>query len=127
MVRIAFEVREQGGELHGVILQEGRAASGGRAEVFVPGSVTWPSEGVGILTAHRAEPEIRAFPHRDAMGRISIRARATEAIQQAIAAGKRFMSVEFRTLEERHTKAGVREILSAPYVDNGCLGLESRI
>ena len=120
MVRIAFEVREKGNELHGIILQEGRAASGGRAEVFAPGSVTWPTDGVAILTEHRAEPEIRAFPHRDAMGRISIRARATDAIRKAIAAGKKYMSVEFRTIDERRTKAGIREILRA-YVDAAAL------
>ena len=111
--RLTFEVREEGGELHGTILQEGRAASGGRAEVFAPGSVTWPADGVGILTEHRGEPETRAFPHRDPMGRISIRAQATDAIKDAIKSGKRFMSVEFRALDERKTKAGVREILRA--------------
>lgn len=120
MVRVAVEVREEGGELHGVILQEGRAASGGRAEVFAPGSVSWPAEGVGILTEHRGEAETRAFPHRDAMGRISIRARATDAIKQAISAGKRYMSVEFKALDERRTKGGVREVLRA-YVDAAAL------
>jgi len=120
MVRLSVEVREQGGELHGVILQEGRAASGGRAEVFAPGAVTWPADGVRIMTEHLGAAETRAFPHRDAMGRINIRARATEAIKQAIASGKRFMSVEFRAMEERRTKAGVREILRA-YVDAAAL------
>ena len=120
MVRIAFEVREEGNELHGVILQEGRAASGGRVEVFAPGSVQWPSTGIGILTDHRVDPEIRAFPHRDSVGRINIRARATSAIREAIAAGKKWMSVEFRTIEERVTKGGIREILRA-YVVNAAL------
>ena len=120
MVRVNVEVREEGGELHGVILQEGRAASGGRAEVFAPGAVTWPADGVRIMTEHRGAAETRAFPHRDAMGRINIRARATEAIKRAVAEGKRFMSVEFRAMEERRTKAGVREILRA-YVDAAAL------
>ena len=120
MVPITFEIREDGRELRGVILQEGRAASGGRAEVFAPGSVTWPTEGVGILTDHLTEPEIRAFPHRDSMGRINVRARATDAIREAVAAGKRFMSVEFRAIDERRTKSGIREILRA-YVDVAAL------
>lgn len=120
MVRLNVEVREAGGELHGVIVQEGRAASGGRAEVFAPGSVAWPSDGVAILTEHQGAAEVRAFPHRDSMGRINIRARATEAIKAAIAEGKRFMSVEFRSIEERNTKGGVREILRA-YVDAAAL------
>ena len=117
MVRIAFEVREEGRQLHGVVLQEGRASTGGRAEVFVPGSVTWPTEGIGILTEHQTEPEIRAFPHRDELGRINIRARITDAIREAIASGKRFMSVEFKAIEERQTRAGVREILRAFVTD----------
>ena len=110
---ITCEVREEGNELHGCLVQEGRAASGGRAEVFAPGSITWPSTGVDILTEHRGEPATTAYPHRDQLGRISVRAQATAAIKDAIAAGKKFMSVEFRALEERTTKAGVREILSA--------------
>ncbi len=122
MVRLLknIEVREEGGELHGVILQEGRAATGGRAEVFAPGSVTWPSDGVAIRVTHRGETETRAFPHRDNAGRINIRAKATDAIREAVNAGKRFMSVEFRALDERTTKAGVREILRA-YVDGAAL------
>ena len=52
-------------------------------------------------------------PHRDQLGRINVRAQATAAIKDAIAAGKKFMSVEFRSLDERVTRGGVREILSA--------------
>ena len=49
-----IEIREaaEGGELHGVMLVEGRAATGGRAEVFAPLSVQWPSEGVEIAPSH---------------------------------------------------------------------------
>ena len=109
------ELREAGDgpQLHGVIIQEGRAASGGRAEVFAPGSVEWPSEGVGILTEHRGRPEVRAMPERGADGRISVTARATDAIRQAVAGGRNRMSVEFSSLSERTTKGGVREILRA--------------
>ena len=112
-MRRCFEIREEGGDLHGVILQEGRAASGGRAEVFAPGSVAWPVDGVAILTEHRGKPEARALPSRDELGRISIRAAASDAIRAAIAAGRRYMSVEFYSLEERTTKGGVREITRA--------------
>ena len=113
MVRLTAEIREAGGELHGTILQEGRAATGGRAEVFAPGSVSWPTEGVVIRTEHRGEAATKAFPHRTELGEIRVRARATEAIKAAIAAGRRFMSVEFFAIEERTTMAGVREILRA--------------
>ena len=120
MVRLEFECREQGGELVATILQEGRASSGGLAEVFAPGSVRWPADGVEILCEHRGKAETTAFPHRDALGRIEIRAKATDAIRQAIAAGKNKMSVEFKALDQRRTPAGIREILSA-YVDRAAL------
>ncbi|MCY3812452.1 MAG: hypothetical protein OXH15_11705 [Gammaproteobacteria bacterium] len=121
MVRIAVsEIREAGGELHGTILTEGRAASGGLAEVFAPGSVTWPANGIAILTEHRGKPETRAFPHRAPNGELQVRARATEAIRAAIGQGKTYMSVEFHGVETRTTLGGVREILSA-YVNAAAL------
>ena len=110
------EIRETEGrdpELHGVILTEGRAASGGRAEVFTPGSVQWPGDGIEIAPGHKAATESRAHPVRSQNGEIRIKARATDALQKAVKAGAKFMSVEFFALEERTTKAGVREILSA--------------
>ena len=113
MVRIVAEIREANGELHGTLLQEGRAASGGRAEVFAPGSVSWPADGVDILTEHRGASVLKAFPHRDTLGKIKIRATANTAVREAIEAGKKFMSVEFVSIEERTVKAGIREILRA--------------
>ena len=110
-----FEIRESedGPKLRGVMIQEGRAASGGRAEVFTPGSVSWPADGVGILLDHRQAPETRAIPQRQSDGRITLATRATDAIREAVAAGKRFMSVEFHSLQERVTRGGVREIMRA--------------
>ena len=99
--------------LRGTMLTEGRAASGGRAEVFVPGSVEWPSEGVAILTEHRGTVEVRGQVVRQRDGKLTLTARATDAIKQAVAAGRKWMSVEFRALEERTTKGGVREVLRA--------------
>ena len=112
-MRRSFEIREDGEHLHGVMLTEGRAASGGRRELFAPGSVQWPSTGVSVLLEHLGSPETVAHPIREADGRISLRARATDAIRRAVAAGKRHMSVEFRAVEERTTAGGVREILRA--------------
>lgn len=106
--------------LRGTMLTEGRAASGGRREVFAPGSVEWPSEGVAVRTEHRGETETRAQVIRQRDGRLTITGRATEAIQDAIAAGRRFMSVEFLAREERTTSGGVREILRA-FVDAAAL------
>ena len=106
--------------LRGTILTEGRAASGGRAEVFVPGSVEWPSNGVAILTEHRGAVEARAQPIRQRDGRLTLTARATDAIRRAVEAGRKYMSVEFRAIEERTTKGGVREVLRA-FVDAAAL------
>ena len=110
-----IEIREstEGPRLYGVIVQEGRAATGGRSELFAPASIQWPSDGIGILLKHEAQPELRAIPERDAVGRISVTAGANPAIVEAITAGRKFMSVEFTALEERRTKAGVREIQRA--------------
>ena len=107
------ELRDAGRTLHGTLVQEGRAASGGRAEVFAPGSVEWPSTGVGILLGHRERPEVRAMPSRESDGRIVVQAPATPAIREAVEGGRRFMSVEFHALEERLTRGGVREIQRA--------------
>lgn len=114
-MRRSFEVelRESGEHLHGVMVQEGRAASGGRRELFAPGSVQWPSTGVSVLTEHRGNAEALAHPVREVDGRILLRTRATDAIRRAIDTGKRYMSVEFRAVEERTTAGGVREILRA--------------
>lgn len=117
------EIREQAGReptLHATILSEGRAASGGRRELFAPGSVDWPTGGVGVVLKHLADPEVRGQVVRARNGELRLQARATPAIQAAVAAGKRFMSVEFRAIRERVTKGGVREILQA-YVDNALL------
>ena len=107
------ELRDAGRTLHGTLLQEGRAASGGRAEVFAPGSVEWPSTGVGILLGHRERPEVQAMPSRESDGRIVVQAPATPAIREAVEGGRKWMSVEFHALEERLTKGGVREIQRA--------------
>ena len=119
-MRVDFEVEVRESDrpgyeptLRGMILQEGRAASGGRREVFTPGSVSWPSEGVEVLTEHRGQSEVRGQVVRERDGRLRITARATEAIREAVKAGKRYMSVEFQAIEERTTAGGVREILKA--------------
>jgi len=117
---LTFEVRESGQKLHGVILTEGRAASGGRAEVFTPNAVKWPPDGVAILADHRGAELARAVPERAQGGEIRVSVPATPAIRAAIQSGKRFMSVEFKPIEERTTPGGVREILSA-MVDRAAL------
>ena len=125
MAREIFEVeiREgrpgREGTLHGVMLTEGRAASE-RKELFVPGSVEWPSNGVAILTEHRGAVETRGQVVRGRDGALALTARATDAIRAAVKAGKRYMSVEFRALKENRTRGGIREIERA-FVDAAAL------
>ena len=110
----SVEVREakDGPRLHGVLLPEGRAAQGGRAEVFAPLSVVWPSEGVKILSEHRGSELARTIPTRDADGSIRIETSATPAILEAYKT-RPFFSVEFHSLREIKTAGGIREIQRA--------------
>ena len=101
-----------GPKLHGVLLTEGRAASGGRAELFIPGAVDWPAAGIAIRREHLGAVETRAVPVRDG-NEIRIEAEATPPLFAAVQGGAKHMSVEFHALAEQRTVAGVREILSA--------------
>ena len=119
-----IEIREQAGReptLYGVMMQEGRAATGGRAELFAPGAVEWPSQGVGVLTEHLGEIETRAQVIRERDGRLTLTARATEGDQESGCAGQAF-HVRSNSLHFGNgaTKAGVREILRA-FVDKAAL------
>ena len=60
------EIREadNGPMLHGVLIQEGRAASV-RAEVFAPLSLVWASDGISIRAKHLGAEDSRAIPTRD--------------------------------------------------------------
>ncbi|MCY4057617.1 MAG: hypothetical protein OXG44_06420 [Gammaproteobacteria bacterium] len=108
--KVELRESESGPTLEGVILQEGRAAQGGRAEVFAPGSVVWPSDGIGILTRHLGPVETRAIPERSDNGELRISVPATPALVAAVKAGKDGMSVEFVAHREQRTAGGVREI-----------------
>ena len=111
---VAAEVREadEGPMLRGVMLQEGRAAAGGRSELFAPLSVVWPSDGIALRGEHRGAEIGRAVPTRDADGSLRIETRATPAILTAYATRKYF-SIEFVSLREVRTAGGVREIQRA--------------
>ncbi len=112
---VEMELREgrNGPMLHGTIVQEGRAATGGRAELFAPGSVTWPENGIGIKVGHDGTEESRTYPVRSPNGEIRIAAKATERMVRAVREGKTGMSVEFIALSENRTKGGVRELTRA--------------
>ena len=106
---------ESGPALHGVILTEGAAASGGRREVFRVGSAVWPAEGVAVRLEHHGAEVARAVPTRDsATGEVRISVPANDQLRRAVdQGGKKFMSVEFHALEDRITAGGVRDISSA--------------
>ena len=110
----SVEVRESasGPTLHGVLIQEGRAASV-RPEVFAPGSLVWASDGVAIRAKHLGAEDSRAIPTRESNGEIRIAAPASATLVAAFNEGRRFLSIEFHALQETRSKAGVREIQQA--------------
>ena len=110
---VTLEEDRDGRMLRGVILQEGRAAMGGRAKVFAPQSVRWPDNGLAVRLEHRGRVVARAIPVRAPNGEIRIATPATPEIVAAVQGGKRAMSVEFRATEDLRTPAGVREIRAA--------------
>ena len=120
-IRCAIEIREDDtrqspGRLTGTLIQTGRVA-GDRREVFTPGSIRWPSNGIRLLAEHRGrmvgrvEPivdgsEIRIdYPLPDtAIGR--------EVAAEVRAGRKAGLSVEFYATDEAQVQ-GVREVRGA--------------
>lgn len=98
-----------GPQLHGTVIQEGRASRGRRAEVFAPLSLTWPADGIAIRLVHLGPEETRAVPERQPDGRITVTAPATPAVMDRIRTAPH-MSVEFHPVAETTTPAGVREV-----------------
>ena len=117
----AVEIRETNGgpTLHGVLIQEGRAASA-RAEVFAPLSLVWASEGIALRAEHLGAEASRAIPTREANGEIRIAAPASAAIVGAFNEGRRFLSIEFHSLAETRNTSGIREMQSA-FLSGGAL------
>ena len=120
-IRCKLELREDAsrqspGRLSGVLLETGRVASD-RREVFRPGSVRWPANGVRLLAEHRGRVVGRFQPVEDgAEIRIDYPLPDT-AIGREVAAEVRSgrkagLSVEFYATEERQVQ-GVREVLSS--------------
>ena len=103
---------EDGPMLHGVLIQEGRAASV-RAEVFAPLSLVWASDGVAIRAAHLGAEDSRAIPTRHSNGEIRIAAPASPALVAAFNEGRKFLSIEFHAVQETRSASGVREIQQA--------------
>ena len=108
-----LEIREtdDGEYLNGIIVQEGRAGTV-RKELFSPGSLVWPSEGIPIRTTHLQGEVGRAVPTRHSNGEVRIKLKATPEIRSAFESGKKFLSAEFFALKESRAGGNIREILS---------------
>ena len=113
VVPIETRASKDGPRLRATVIQEGRAARGGKAEVFAPGSLAWPADGIAVRVKHLGPEETRAVPERLPDGRIVIDAPATPAIFQAVQSGSRHASIEFHSVAETRTAGQVREVTSA--------------
>ena len=111
---VPVEVREasDGPMLRGVVLQEGRAAHGGRAEVFHAALCR-------VAVGRDRDPDRASrrggWARRADTGRRWIASHETRATPAILAAYKtrRYFSVEFHALAEVRTAGGVREIQRA--------------
>ena len=104
------------GRLVGVLLPLGRVA-GDRREVFTPGSVSWPHNGMCLLAEHRGRQVMRFDPiESDGELRIDAELPDTAAGREAaelVRSGQRAaLSIEFHAVDEGIVQ-GVREIRSA--------------
>lgn len=113
VAELEIRASDSGPRIRATLIQEGRASTGSRRELFTPGAAQWAAEGVELRTEHLGKAETRTVPTRETDGRIVIDAPATPALFAAVHAGKRFASVEFFALEERTTPTGIREVQRA--------------
>lgn len=110
---VPVSIRERKGGMIIQLIQEGRAATGGRTELFAPGSLIWDSTGIAVRTRHHAPSVGRAFPRRGEAGEISISIQRIPELVERYEQGARHASVEFVALEERTTQGGIREVQKA--------------
>ena len=108
--------RQSPGRIVGTLIELGRVA-GDRREVFTPGSVRFPSNGVRLLAEHRGRQVTRFEPVIDGSEIRIDHPLPDTAIGREVAAEirggrKRAMSIEFHALEEAQVQ-GVREVRGA--------------
>ena len=110
------EAQSGPGRLSGVVLPFGRVA-GDRREVFAPGSVSYPHNGIRLLLEHRGRQFARVTP--EMVGnemRISLDLPDTtegrEAARMVQSGERAALSIEFHALQQAIV-SGVREIRSA--------------
>lgn len=117
--RCEIELREADdspGRIVGTILETGRVAVDQR-EVFIPGSVQWPSNGIRLLAEHRGRQVMRVEPVVDGSeiridARLPDNAIGREVATEIRSGRKRGMSIEFVSTREAQV-SGVREVRSA--------------
>ena len=127
-IRCTLEFREDQtrtgpGRLVGTLLTEGERASD-RAEVFLPGSLSWPSEGVTLRRQHRRDaPIMRVIPERRGsqivIDSLLPDTQAGRDTASEIRSGLfRGLSVEFKATVDGYRR-GLREIKRAALVGAG--------
>ena len=109
--------RQSPGRLIGTILTYGERASD-RAEMFEPGALTWPAEGIVLNRQHtRAAPIMRVVPEVRGSAVVVDVALPDTTVGRDTAAEVRSglfrgLSVEFRTIKQSYQN-GVRRIAEA--------------
>ena len=123
-LRAADEARPGPGRLYGTLLTYGERAAD-RAEVFEPGSLSWPDDGVVLRRQHvRAAPIMRAVPEVRG-GAIVFDAALPDTAAGRDAAAEvraglfRGLSIEFKADREQRDAGGVRHILAGRLVGAG--------
>ena len=123
-LRAADEARPGPGHLYGTLLTYGERAAD-RAEVFEPGSLTWPADGIVLRRQHvREAPIMRAVPEARA-GAVVIdqslpdTAAGRDAATEVRSGLFRGLSIEFQADREQRDAGGVRRILAAHLVGAG--------
>lgn len=118
-IRCNLELRaatDSPGRIVGTIIEQGRVA-GDRPEVFAPGAIEWPANGIRLLAEHPGRQVMRVTPQADGAA-IRIDAPLPDtAIGREVASEiregrKRGLSVEFHAVTEAVVQ-GVREITGA--------------
>ena len=118
-IRCAIELRaaaDSPGRITGTVLEMGRVA-GDRRELFTPGSVQWPANGIRLLAEHRGRQVMRITPTVEGAAIRVDAALPDTAIGREVAAEirsgrKRGLSVEFFPSDEQVVQ-GVREVRAA--------------
>ena len=114
-VPVECRASESGPVLRGVVLAEGRAATGGRAELFTPGSCVWAPDGIDVLLEHRGRAGRAGSCRLEKVTRSGSPCRPGRTMFAARpGSGARGSSrIEFHALAEVRTAGGVREVQRA--------------